>query len=148
LACIRAHAADVERLDERLTDAVDFLLSDLCRKEVGNHDRYVRNTALLAQMRSNLDADYSSVMGDGRQDVATMQARAMAIYRKQQEEWKVATVDPHTGAILGPPGSPIAGSADVDEDDSSTSSTPTDIFRTAAAEAVLQARTARLNSSH
>jgi hypothetical protein len=150
LACIRTHAAGIERLDERLTDAVDFLVSDLCRVEVGNHDRYVRNTELLAQMRGNLSFDYSSIIGDGHADVATMQARSMALYRKQQDAWKVATVDPNTGAIIGPPGSPSVDTDD-DEDDSSTPSgaeTQTDIFRAAAAESVLAARTARLTTSH
>ena len=146
LACIRTHAAEVERLDERLTDAVDFLLSDLCRIEVGNHDRYVSTTTLIAQMHNTLSVDYPSLMANGHVDVATLQAQAMQLMQKERDAWKDAKVDPQTGALIGPPG--VTGvSSDEDEDDSSTTSadaTHTDSFRAAAAEAVLAARTARM----
>jgi hypothetical protein len=146
LACIRAHAADVERLDERLADAVDFLLDDLCRIEVGNHDRYVSNTALIAQMRNTLSVDYPTLGVSGHVDVAALQAQSMQLMQKQRDAWKDAKVDPQTGALIGPPG---ATGVSIDEDDGDSSApaadaTQTDSLRAAAAQAVLAARTARL----
>jgi len=133
-ACIQSNAAVVERNDPNLTDAANFLTDHLCANEVQAVARYRMSAGLLAGMRNAgqfADAD------DGGE--ATPQTKA--IMKKQFDMYRASRIDPDTGDIIYPPGSPAAMAAGWNI--MAAQAAPAPEFRALAARAVLQARQSR-----
>jgi hypothetical protein len=152
LACIKSRAAEVERVETTLTEAADFLLTDLCHDQVMAHARYVANTNLIEKMRSghNEYTDLFDMMGDRAS--AVQRAREQQQIDSVRAEWRTARVDPETGDLIGPAeevartgGTGPGSTAEMLEMSTQAALLqPSDSFRAAAGEAVLAARTARL----
>jgi hypothetical protein len=112
-ACIRSEAPVVSRMTATLTDAVNFLISDLCGVEVSRAENFEANSRTVSQLQ------------------ATMPAPALA----------GVSVDPNTGDLKYPPGfSPPIGSTSALL--SMRSFTPRPKFAAIAARAVLTAKSA------
>jgi hypothetical protein len=151
IACVKSRSAEVERADATLSDAVEFLVADLCHDQVAAYGRFVRNSQRVDLMRETnpttieiASIAMAQMSADQRQKYEAMLQQMQRAQEAQREAWQKATVDPETGDIRGAPED--VGGDDDDED------APADImfagaFRTAAAEAVLAARTARLAAS-
>jgi hypothetical protein len=157
LTCIQANAAAVERVEATMTDAVDFLVKDLCHDQIQTDQRYLSNTELIQQMRSG-HSHYTDLF-DFMADRATPAERAQAQQQieRVRAEWQTAEVDPITGDLIGPTvetaridnASGAGMEAEMaDLDTRSQMIDPTDTYRAAAAQAVLAARTARLAGPH
>jgi len=165
MTCVRSSAADVERAEPTLAGAVDFLLDDLCRVEVADHDRYVANSALLAEMQHDMAPDRERVVvniihppppppgvqgaqptpSSGATDAETQAAvdRVTRAEREMDEGWQQMTVDPATGELHGPPMT-LGVATQMARTEFDQPSAQSDRVRAAAAQAVLAARLARL----
>lgn len=144
LDCVRGHATQVDRVSESLTDAATFLVDDLCSPQIATYQRYVINLQLVAQMQAS-----SNSLND-LEDMASAskpeQTKLRAAMDRQVAYWRAVKVDPATGDIEPPP-SGLNGDAAVNNIAilaNRGAGEPPAVFRGAAAEAVLAARTARL----
>jgi hypothetical protein len=138
-ACIDEHAPDVERATTSLTDAVGFLVQNLCAVEVHRLNHYHDSASKLAAARKAA-VDAADDIEGTKKEIAEAKA-ALATYREALDR---ISVDPETGDITIPPAPPH-----VDVGPASPFS-PGDFFdpispdlRAVAARAVLNARLAR-----
>ena len=143
-ACVDARAAAVERAQPSLADAVEFLVVDLCAQPVRLFDRYVTNTKLVAQMRSN-DNPWTKAL---QSTVASLPQAARDRIEQQSQDvratWAKVTVDPETGELVMPADRGPGFAGPTYEASSDLSADTLAILRPIAAEALLAARTARL----
>jgi hypothetical protein len=148
LTCIRSHAADVERVEPSLTDSVSFLLDDLCSRELIAHDLFVQNSKLLAEMRSPQSPFAALADMDDENPTKAMRDQTRQQAERTRAAWKSASVDPTSGELNFADPDAATGSGITMLTIASTRTAgndPEGIFRAAAADAVLAARTARLD---
>jgi hypothetical protein len=140
--CISSHAVEVDRASNSLTEAVDFLVNDLCAPEISAVQKYRQNTRTIATMKGFTAAGYADIY-DGDAKLNAMLKKQQASLRTTYEK---ASVDPNTGEIRFPEGdeaSALYALADTPVD----STAPAE-FRATAARAILEARHARLTSQN
>lgn len=132
--CIARNAADVERATNNLTDATDFLLTNLCALEMRARDQYQSNTSALENWKKP-DVDNYTI---GLEGIDAKTRKTWAQFSAQQKaKYAAMSVDPNTGAIVGGDFAPYLDFAGY-------GAQPAAEFRAYAARAVLDARKARL----
>jgi hypothetical protein len=142
-ACIESNAALIERADPNLEDAAQFLLGYVCASEVAARERYAQNSNLLTMYRAmnqNLDGDDDhtpNLSPAFRRNLAAQAAKMKAAY-------EAARVDPDTGDIIWPAGTPPTLFA-IGLTVGTSQDAPTDL-RALAGKALLEAREARLKT--
>jgi hypothetical protein len=96
LACYRDRAAEVARADANLSDAVTFLVSDLCAAQTTAYRKYLINAPLAAQFQA------VGVIGGAPAGPAAGPMHTQ-VDPKTAARWKSVTIDPDTGELRGPP---------------------------------------------
>ncbi len=97
-ACIRDGAPKVAAQAQGLTDAVSFLIDDLCAQDIRHAEAYARNWGLMSVVQASLPKPKAASAG-GDKDAATpapsMAARSIA-------QLAAVTIDPDTGDLIVP----------------------------------------------
>ncbi|MDB5431267.1 MAG: hypothetical protein JWP35_2383 [Caulobacter sp.] len=138
-ACIRGAAPQVERAEAALSDGADFILNDLCAVEVAAVNRYQRGQAMLQTLRASASA---LDQGDGDGDFTAKERASMAAMRKAYAK---ATIDPDTGEIVWPEGTPTeVGGMTLYTSFAASNEAPPEL-RSLAGRELLAARLARLS---
>lgn len=145
-ACITQNAAKVESSDASLTDAVQFLVADLCVREIASVVSYKANFDLLNVLKRS-STRYQYDPSSSRLE----NARAREAFAKRRKAIEEAYVDPTTGEIKIDEAAAAApfqegGLHEVVVTASRTEISPPNDIRALAARAILNARAARLGS--
>jgi hypothetical protein len=131
-ACIRARAGEVSHYARSMSDAVSFLVEDLCARQVDVFGRYRQSESWLASLKSG------QATGDRQGDEDGVADAAFAA--RQKAALEATRIDPDTGELVPPPG---GNGAVVVEVLSGIGARQDGRFRAVAAEAVLAARQAK-----
>jgi hypothetical protein len=102
-ACVSTNAAGVEKSEPSLSEAVSFLLNDLCIEQVSAFERYRTNAAYLDEMKSkyaasSYDAAVSPLPSDGMGP--GFQKSARKLFTRQKARFETAKIDPDTGRLI------------------------------------------------
>ncbi|HWA63980.1 MAG TPA: hypothetical protein VG939_21590 [Caulobacteraceae bacterium] len=135
IECLRAHASEVAAATPTLTDAVDFLMTDLCAEEVGRYKSYLTNASWLRLTQSPTVGVAIVDSGDAPSTPSSRRSAA-----QWQATMAAATIDPDTAEIRLPPGAkmslPVTNWSEALRQDNDA------YLRAVAAKAILEARKA------
>lgn len=101
-SCVKERAPEVARYAKSMTEAVDFLVDDLCAVSIGHYRAYRQSAAWLQTMTANSSAlvDQDDSQPTGHDAVRKMREN----FAKLQAQWQATTIDADTGEMVQPAG--------------------------------------------
>jgi len=101
--CLASNAARVSASTQTLTEAVSFLVDDLCAEQITHVSQYRTNMKTIAALQANPPQPQFTASAE-RPVLGAFEDQQNASAARQTELIKQLKVDPATGELITPPG--------------------------------------------